>query len=261
MARVAIGFLITAALFAQMPARIPPDLQFEVASLKPSTGEMRGGGIRPAPGGQKYEAVNCSIKTMITVAYRIKADQIIGGPEWLNSARYDMQAKAEKASSPDELHMMLMNMLVERLNLKFHHEKREMAMYALTVDNGGPKLTPHEAPNAGDLWIDVSASVLHVKMKATYAPIDYFAFRLSDFMDRPVVDMTGLHGGYDFNLEFTRELPPNFPEGGKINGEDPDTSGPTVYMAVKQQLGLALKAQRGPVDVIVIDHADRPTEN
>jgi len=261
MARVAIGFLITAALFAQMPARIPPDLQFEVASLKPSAGEMRGGGIRPAPGGQKYEAVNCSIKTMITVAYRIKADQIIGGPEWLNSARYDMQAKAEKASSPDELHMMLMNMLVERLNLKFHHEKREMAMYALTVDNGGPKLTPHEAPNAGDLWIDVSASVLHVKMKATYAPIDYFAFRLSDFMDRPVVDMTGLHGGYDFNLEFTRELPPNFPEGGKINGEDPDTSGPTVYMAVKQQLGLALKAQRGPVDVIVIDHADRPTEN
>ena len=260
MRRVAIGLLTAAALFAQMPARIPPALQFEVASLKPSTGQMQGGGIRPAPGGQKYDAVNCSIKTMITVAYRIKADQIIGGPDWLNSDRYDMQAKAEKPSSPDELHIMLMNMLVERLNLKFHREKKEMPMYALTVDTE-PRLTPHEAPNAGDVWIDVSANMLQVKMKATYAPIDYFAFRLSDFMDRPVVDMTGLHGGYDFNLAFTRDLPPGFSEGTKINGVEIDTSGPTIYAAVKQQLGLGLKAQRGPVDVIVIDHADKPTEN
>jgi uncharacterized protein (TIGR03435 family) len=172
-----------------------------------------------------------------------------------------MQAKAEKPSSPDELHMMLMNMLVERLHLKFHHEKKEMPIYALTVDQGGPKLTPDEAPNAGDLWIDVSANMLQVKMKATYAPLDYFAFRLSDFMDRPVVDMTGLHGGYDFNLAFTRDLPPGFTEGTKVNGVELDTSGPTVYAALKQQLGLSMKAQRGPVDVIVVDHAEKPTEN
>jgi len=119
MRRVAIGLFTAVVLFAQTPAKIPPDLQFEVASLKPSTGQMQGGGIRPSPGGQKYEAVNCPIKLMIQVAYRIKADQIVGGPEWLSSARYDMQAKAEKQSSPDELHVMLMNMLTERLNLKF----------------------------------------------------------------------------------------------------------------------------------------------
>ena len=80
-------------------------------------------------------------------------------------------------------------------------------------------------------------------------------------MDRPVVDLTNLHGGYDFNLEFTRELPPGFPPGGKINGEEPDTSGSTVFAALKQKLGLDLKAQKGPVEVIVIDSADRPTEN
>jgi uncharacterized protein (TIGR03435 family) len=199
---------------------------------------------------------------MIQVAYRVKAEQIVGGPDWLTTDRYDMDAKAEKSSSADELHVMLMNMLKDRLQLKFHHEKKEMPMYALAVDKSGSKLTPHDAANAGDPWIDVAQEkFLHLKLKATSAPLDYFAYRLSTLMDRPVVDLTGLHGGYDFTLEFTRDLPPGFPEGGKINGEDPDTSGLNVYAAVKQQLGLELKAQKGPVEVIVIDHAEKPTAN
>ena len=252
--------LFSATLFGQAPAKIPADLRFEVASLKPATGPGRGGGIRPAAGGQRYEATNCSIKTMIMVAYRVKAEQIVGGPAWLDTDRFDMEAKADKPSSADELHVMLMNMLADRLQLKFHHEKKDMPMYALTVDKGGPKLTPHEAANAGDPWIDLAQEkFLHLKMKATSAPIDYFAFRLSQLMDRPVVDLTNLHGGYDFTLEYTRELPPGFPDGGKINGEEPDTSGPTVFAAVKQQLGPELKAQKGPVEVIVIDRAEKPT--
>jgi uncharacterized protein (TIGR03435 family) len=262
MHRVAVGILFAASLFSQAPARIPPDLRFEVASLKPSTGEGRGGGIRPAPGGQRYEATNCPIKLMIQVAYRVKADQIVGGPAWLDSDRFDMEAKAEKPSTADELHVMLINMLQDRLQLKVHHEKKEMPMYALTADKGGPKLTPHEAANAGEPWIDqIQEKFLHMKMKATCAPMDYFAFRLSQLMDRPVVDLTNLQGGYDFNLEYTRELPPGFPENGRINGEEPDTSGPTVFDAVRKQLGLELKAQKGPVEVIVIDHAEKPTGN
>ena len=93
------------------------------------------------------------------------------------------------------------------------------------------------------------------------APMDYFAFRMSQMMDRPVVDLTNLRGGFDFSREYTRELPPAFPENGKINGEDPDSSGPTVFAAVKQQLGLELKAQKGPVEVIVIDRAEKPNDN
>ncbi len=80
-------------------------------------------------------------------------------------------------------------------------------------------------------------------------------------LDTEVVDLTSLQGGYDFTLEYTRELPLGFPDGGKVNGEDPDTSGPTVFAAVKQQLGLELKAQKGPVEVIVIDHAEKPSAN
>ena len=262
MPRTAVLFLLSAALPAQTTAPIPSDLRFEVASLKRSTGDGRGGGIRPAPGGQRYQATGCSIRTMITAAYRVKADQVVGGPPWLDSELFDMDAKAEKASSADELHVMLINMLKDRLQLQFHREKKEMAMYALTVDKGGPKLRQHDAANGGEPWIEMSmAKFLHQKMTATSAPLDYFAFRLSQMMDRPVVDLTGLHGGYDFTLEYTRDLPPGFPDGGKINGEDPDTSGPTVFEAVRQQLGLALKAQKGPVEVIVIDHAEKPSGN
>lgn len=265
MLRFAVSVLCAITAFAQMPAqtsKIPQDLRFDVASLKLSTAEGRGGGIRPAAGGQRYEATNCSIKTMLTVAYRIKAEQIVGGPAWLDTDRYDMEAKADKPSSADELHVMLVNLLIERLQLKLHREQKEMPMYALTVDKGGPKLTPHEADSAHDPWIDqTQEKFLHLKLKATSVPLDYFAFRLSQLMDRPVVDLTGLHGGYDFDLEYTRELPPGFPDGGKINGEDPDTSGPTVFAALKQKLGLELRAQKGPVEVIVIDKAEKPAAN
>jgi uncharacterized protein (TIGR03435 family) len=91
--------------------------------------------------------------------------------------------------------------------------------------------------------------------------MDYFAFQLGHVLDLPVVDLTDLKGFYDFTLSYTKDLPLGFPEGGKVNGGDPDTSGPTISQAVKQQLGLELKAQKGPVDVIVIDHAERPSAN
>jgi len=264
MHRSAICLLIAGPLIAQGPAKIPSDLQFEVASFKPAKdqGQRRGGGIRPAPGGQRYEATNCSINTMIQVAYRVKAEQIIGGPDWLKTERYDMEAKAEKPSTADELHTMLMNMLVDRVQLKFHRETREMPIYALTVYKDAPKLTPHETTNAGEPWIDQKQpKFLHMEMKATAVPMAYVAYRLSTLLDRPVVDLTKLAGSYDFALAYTRELPPGFPEGTKINGEDPDTSGPTIFEAVRKQLGLDLKAQKGPAEVIVIEHAEKPTEN
>lgn len=260
MYRVTICVLFATLLGASARAQIPAGLQFEVASLKPSTGTAPGGGIRPAPGGERYEARNCPIKLMIQVAYRVKAEQIVGGPSWLDTERFDMEAKAENSSSIDELHVMLMNMLVDRLHLAFHAEKREMPIYALTVDKGEAKLKPHQAANGGDPWIDqATEKFLHIKMAATATTMDYFAFRLSQIMDRPVVDLTNLRGGYDFNLEFTQDLPPGFPPGGIVNGEEPDTSGPTVFAAVLQQLGLRLKAQRGPANVIVIDRVERPS--
>ena len=88
-----------------------------------------------------------------------------------------------------------------------------------------------------------------------------FSVFVRQLLDRPVVDLTGLRGGYDFTLDYTRELPPGVPENALLNGAPIDTSGPTIFAAARQQLGLELKAQKGFADVIVIDHVEKPSEN
>ena len=267
MHRTATAVIVSGLMGALAGAQEPPadpNLKFEVATLKPSpAGQERTGpcGIRPQPGGQSYSADCMSLKGFLNVIYRIKPDQVTGGPAWADNDRFEMRGKAEKPSSADELHVMLKNLLIERFKLQYHFEKKELPIYALTVDKGGAKLTPHEAKNAGDSWIDqTQAQFLHMKMVATFCPLDYFAFRLGQMMDRPVVDMTGLKGGYDFTLEFTRELPPNIPETAQINGSPIDTSGLTVYEALQKQLGLKLERQKGPAPILVIDHAEKPVD-
>jgi uncharacterized protein (TIGR03435 family) len=249
-------------LLAQLPLGAPSDLRFEVASLKPSHADAWADDlVRPLPGGERYDAVNCSVRLMLQVAFRIRPDQITGIPGWLDSQRFDMQVKAEKPSSADELHIMLINLLADRMHLKYHVEKKEMQMYALVVSKEGAKLSRRES-SAGDAWVDANGHNLQVKLRGTNGRMDFLAFRLSnEDLDRPVVDLTGFAGTYDFELDYTRELPHNFPEGGKIDGEYPDTSGPNLFAALKQQLGLELRAQKGPVEVVVVDHAERLDEN
>jgi uncharacterized protein (TIGR03435 family) len=253
---------------AQAPVPVPPDLKFEVATLKPSPplqpGNRGFSGIRPAPGGERYLANQCTVKSMLTVAYHVKVDQIVGGPGWLETELFDMNAKAEKPSSIDELHVMLVNLLGERFKLKLHHETKELPVYALSVDQGGPKLPPPNAggEGAGQTWIDQQSTTFpQMKWHATSTTMDYFVFRLSQIMDRPVIDLTKLPGNYDFDLSFTRDLPPGMPENALVNGAPIDTSGPTIYEAVRKQLGLRLDRQKGPVDIIVIDHVEKLSGN
>jgi uncharacterized protein (TIGR03435 family) len=259
------GIATAAASHAQSP---PTSLKFEVASLKPSQPDPRGfAGIRPAPGGERYVASNVTLKLMITVAYRIQADQVAGGPGWMDTERYDMNAKAEGPSSVEELHLMLQDLLADRFKLRFHRETKELPVYALLVDKGGVKLQPHQAKSAGDPWIDVAFEQSKMAWHAKFAPMAYFAWRLSLMLDRPVIDQTGLNGGYDFDLAFAPMIPampaggPTPPEGALLNGAPIDSSGPTIFDAVRQQLGLKLERQKGPVDILVIDHAEKPVEN
>lgn len=261
MRTIAMLVLASSALLAQLPPGVPPDLRFEVASLKLSHADPLTAWVRPAVGGERYEAVNSPVRQMLEVAFRIRPDQIAGIPAWLDRQGFDMQAKAAKPSTADELHVMLVNMLADRMHLTYHIEKKDMPMYALVQSKEGTKLKPREN-SVGDTWVDVNGYNLQMKLKGTNARMDFLAFRLGGyFVDRPVVDLTGLKGTYDFEMDFTRDLPRNFPEGGKLNGEDPDTSGPNLFAALKQQLGLELKAQKGPVDIIVVDHAEPLTDN
>jgi uncharacterized protein (TIGR03435 family) len=260
-ALIAIGLLSAPFSHAQAPAATPAALKFEVASLKPSQPGGRGG-IRPAPGGERYLATNVPLKLLITVAYRVKPDQVLGGPDWINTDTYDMNAKAERPSTAEELHLMLQDLLADRFKLKFHKETKELPIYVLTVDKSGSKLKPHEASSAGDPWIDQTVEqLLHVTWNGRFVPMDYLAWRLGQILDRPVVDQTRLKGGYDFEMKFTREPPPGMPEGALINGVAVDTSGARIFEALQKQLGLKLEAQKGPVDILVIDHAEKPIEN
>ena len=255
--------LATSFLLAQQK---PPleSLKFEAATFKLSAPGGRGGGIRPLPGGQRYQATNVSVRLLIQVAYHLKAEQIIGGPSWLDTDRFDMNAVAERPSTINELHAMLVNLLVDQLRLKFHHEKKELPIYALTVDKAGPKqLRPNESKNAGDSWIEVEAdptpgAFLKNTWHAKFCPMEYFAFRLGGILDRPVVDQTSIKGEYDFDLTFTRELPPNIQPGAQLNGVEIDTSGPTVFDAIQKQLGMKLEKQKGEAAILVIDHAEKP---
>jgi uncharacterized protein (TIGR03435 family) len=263
---LALALALAISTHAQVHAAASPSLKFEVASLKPSAGSSDIRGIRPAPGGERYLASNAPLKLMLMIAYRLKADQIIGGPTWVDTEGWDMTAKAERPSSGDELHMMLQNLLKERFRLQFHHETKELPVYVLAIntsrDKSGAGMTPHQPQNAGDTWIDQRVEgVVHVKMSARFTPMDYFAWRLGQVLDRPVVDRTNLKGGYDFELTYTRELPPNIPEGALINGNPIDTGGPTIFAALKQQLGLKLEPQKAPVEIMVIDHVEKPAEN
>ena len=260
MSRVAFGPIVVFAVCAfPVGAQPKAPLTFEVASLRPTQGASDFAGIRPAPGGERYVASNMSLRLLLMVAWSVKPEQINGGPSWVDSDRWDMQAKAERPSSTEELHAMLENLLVERFQLKFHRDTKELPAYVLSVDKNGPKLTPHSAQNAGEQWIDTKIErVVQVKMTATLAPMRYFAWRLSQALDRPVIDRTGLTGGFDFTLSYTRDLPPGMRPGALLNGEPIDTSGLNIFEALRQQLGLDLKPQRGPVEVYVIDHAEKP---
>jgi len=260
MHRLVVWVLGALPLLAQLPPGVSSDLRFEVASVKPAHGNPDTYWVRPSPGYERYEAVNCPIRLMLQVAFRIRAEQIVGIPGWLDSQRFDMQAKAEKPSTADELHVMLVNMLVDRMHLKYHREKKDMQMYALRVSKEGAKLSAR-ASATGDTWVDLHGHNLQTKMQGINARMDFLAFRLGEELDRPVIDMTGLKGTYDFEVNYTRELPRNFPEGGKLNGEEPDTSGPTLFGALHQQIGLELKPEKGPVDVVVIDLAEKLDEN
>ena len=238
-------------------------LTFEVASIKPSQPGAEEGGLHPAPGGRRYIGSNWVLRNYLSVAYQVKPSQIAGGPAWVDTEFYDLNAEAEKPSSIEELHIMLQNLLTERFKLRFHYETKETSAYVLTVDKGGPRnLKVHPSPSGGDLSFNKSAEqFLHEVWTARCATMDYFAFVLSPIFDRPILNQTGLNGCFDFQIKFTQDLPSGVKEGQLFNGVPIDTYGPTIFQALQNQLGLKLESKRAPVATLFLDHAERPVEN
>jgi uncharacterized protein (TIGR03435 family) len=196
------------------------------------------------PEGIRYS--NVTLKSAIAQAYSVASYQITGGPEWLASERYDIAAKASAAAPRPQLMLMLRTLLEERFGLRLHQETRELPIYALVVGKGGPKIRAVADTGATELGggDDHQLTARQVSMEALVRTF-------SRQFGIQVVDLTGLHGVFDFNLDYVPD---------DVAPSD-DTVAPSIFTAVQEQLGLRLDPRKGPVEVVVIDHAGKPSQD
>jgi uncharacterized protein (TIGR03435 family) len=270
--RAALAAIVLCAGFAvglraqQHPQKAEPDpLTFEVASVKLSAGcAPECTLIRATMGNQGYHAVDAPLRLLMTVAYSITDRQITGGPAWMNGDRFDIEAKAERPHTIDKLHVMLQHLIEERFHLQVRHETREEAAWALVVAKGGPKMAAHDPadkdyPPTGLRPVPGSDGALCFEMPARNITMTYFAFMLSRSMGRSVVDRTGLPARYDFTLQFAPDGVHLASPNGGVAAISPDCS--DAFAALPKQLGLKLEATKAPVEYLVVEHAEKPTEN
>ena len=271
-----LGSLATTPPRAQEPASDLP--AFEVASIKPRTGERAFGGPS-AP--DRFVNADTTLRGLIRFAYDVQDFQIDGGPDWVDEARFDVSATAAGQPTRDEMRQMVRRLLAERFGLRTHVETREMPIYALVMaradralgaqmrpatfdcgallDKGAGALPPRgpgePAPRCA--WrIGLNAAVSRMFLDGASVP--RFAALIQPMLRRIIIDRTGLTGTFDIELEFATDqielplpLPPDAPAGTPRDGL-------SLFTAVEEQLGLKLESERGPVDVIVIDAARMP---
>jgi uncharacterized protein (TIGR03435 family) len=258
----AFGGVFASCLLAQAPAEPQDPLTFEVASVKPAARAV--GYIHQLPGNQTYSIEGAPVRLIMTVAYQVTDRQISGGPSWISTDFFDITAKAARPGTSDELHAMLQHLLEERFQLKVRREPRQESVWTLTVDKGGSKMLAHDPedkvhePIRGQMVRGSDGSVCFGNTGQNVT-MNYFAFFLSRGLDRGVIDKTGLPGAYDVKLQY-------MPDGVHLGG--PDGGGPAIgadcsdiFSALPKQLGLRLESAKGPVERLVVEHAEKPTGN
>lgn len=234
-------------------------LTFEVATIRPSEPGLQNGGIKPLPGGDGYMAQNVSLRLMISLMYEVPQGQIVGGPDWIDTDKYDLEAKADHSYSKDDLHAMFRNLLADRFNLKLREEIRHGPVYALTVDKSGPKMTLNQSDQ--DYKIPITYGGRNNDAIGVRVSMKYLCWWLGQQLQqdkRPVIDKTGLTGNYDFTLAYAPEVPLN------VSRESVPLrlqNLPSIFDALKQQLGLNLQPEIGPIQYYAVDHIDRPSPN
>lgn len=230
---------------------------FEVASLKPSRSSQPGMMLRVLPGG-RLQGVHLTLQQMITVAWSLEKHQVTSRVDWLSTEYFDLEAAAGRPAGEPELRLMMQTLIEERFHLKFHRESRQMTIYSLVQSRKGTANAPniHASPDGdcgkiarpdpnappaacGGETANMGRIVGH------RTNLDELATNLAVMVDREVVNQTGLQGSYDLTLSWS-------PDG---------TTGPSIFTALEEQLGLKLEAGRGPVDLLFIDAADKLAPN
>jgi len=236
------------------------------------------------PTNGRLTAAGATLKTLICVAYGISDFQVLGGPDWIENDRYDVEAspgsaleeQLQKMKSDDNTRakrQMLQALLADRFKLTLHHDTKQLPIYALVVSKGGSKL--HES-KPDDANPDPANESLHptkkgmvrmsfqstsFEMTATGMSMDGLARQLASQLHSTVQNETAIKGIYDFTLHFTPDDAPMDASGGGANANLSDNSGTSIFAAVQDQLGLKLESKKGPVDVVVVDHVDKPSDN
>jgi len=241
--------------------RMAPDYDptFEVATIKPSNPDRPGKGIRV--NGRNFSTLNTTLLDLITFAYGVHVRQIVGAPTWMDSDKFDLAAEPDGEGLPNDrqVKLMMQKLIAERFQLKFHRDKKDLSIFALTVAKSGPKLTKNETDPNGLPGLGFRGLGALFCRNASMA--DLAQLFQGAVLDRPVVDQTSLPGRYDFALNWTPDefqftsfgpRPPTPPE---------KATNPDLFTAIQQQLGLKLEATKGPAEILVIDHVEKPSAN
>lgn len=225
---------------------------FEVASVKPTGRPPSSSSTGWTVSHGTFTAHDAWVRAMVAVAYGVHAAQVHGGPAWIDTEQYDVIAKAGSTDvSLDQMRPMLRTLLAERFKLVAHHETQEGHIYALIVGNSGSKM--QEARDAEKTYV---SAVGKGHLICTRMNMLGLVITLSNMLGTPVIDKTGLTGFYEFSLEWTDPL--SRPANGSAQPLD---APPDIFAAVQDQLGLKLEARKGPVEIVVIDHIEKASEN
>jgi uncharacterized protein (TIGR03435 family) len=227
---------------------------FEVASIKHNVEVSDRIFVRAEPGG-RVSIGNNTLRNIIRNAWRLQEFQIVGGPDWINTERWNIVAKAPDNAPPDQMLVMLQNLLIDRFKLVIKRELRDTPIYALVLARPG---TPPPRPADGGPMC--GTRMTFGRMQTNSTTMADLARNLAQVAGRSVVDKTGLTGFFDLELTGTQDGPP--PPGAVGDRlPPPPENGASIFTALQEQLGLKLNAQRGPVDTLVIEAAERPVED
>jgi uncharacterized protein (TIGR03435 family) len=265
----AAGFIAVVLPIAAGAFRIPPvraqqpasTLEFDAVSVKASDPNSTNGTVINVTPGGTLQVVNATLKDLIETAYDVRAFQIEGGPKWADASKYNVDAtpgtrRRDVVGPPPgwtNVRFKVQALLKERFQLQLHREAKTGSIYSLVIAKGGIKSSGLSATQNPRKGINAGQGV----MLGEAASMTDFSSKLSRLLGRPVVNNTGLEAKYNFKLEWTPDAVRVTPDGQPV--ESP--AGPSLFSALQEQLGLRLEATKGPVDILVIDHVEKPSEN
>jgi uncharacterized protein (TIGR03435 family) len=249
-AEVAATSVLIGAVGQTTTTKLP---EWDVVSVKAAQFPCSESMLSPTPDGVRVECL--PVQVLVRYAFGIDEDsRILGTPSWLKEAYYSIDAKVsgEDAAAYSKLtqeqrNLMLQALLADRLKLKTHHETRDLPVYALVVAKGGSKLKESQPDEAASAIVRFRGKG---ELDATSSSLESLPMYLTRELDRPVINKTGLTGKYDFTLRFAP---------GQSASSDSDAA--SIFTAIQEQLGLKLEPTKAPLDVLIIDHVEKPSEN